>query len=826
MTGTQLKTAAGFLVAACLFMALSVSGASAQTMTEPAWPRRIEVPEGTVVIYQPQLDSFRGDMLTGRAAISVQLQGAAEPVFGAMWFNARVSTDRDNRLVTFEELNITKIHFADAGAAREDEVKQIILAGVKDWDTTISLDRVLAALRLTEQEKMASTALMNNPPKIVFSDTPAVLVSIDGEPKLEPVEGATLMRVVNTPFLIAYDTATRDYYLRSGEDWVTAKAVTGPWADIQTVPDSVDKLFADAQPTAPAEETEQGEASAKPRIVVATSPTELIVTDGQPEFQTIFGTDLLYVANTTSNVFVDTSTQDMYLLLSGRWFRSKTMKGPFAYVPSGELPADFAKIPAGSPKSDVLAFVAGTDEAEEAVMDTQIPQTAAIKKADAQLTVQYDGAPEFTPIEGTRLAYAANTTNEVVYAPPNYYCCQDGVWFQASAAAGPWTICTSIPTEIYTIPPSCPLYNVTYVRIFDSTPDVVYVGYYPGYLGCYVYGDTIVWGTGYVYPSWYGRRYNSWPHTYGCAAVYNPYTCSWGFDFGFDGCWLGIGGWWSTRDWWGVGGYRHADWDWRRHERRERFRREGGFTRGRGEGEFERGGERPRGGGFGGEERTGPGREGRGEGEDRIGRGRGENIYERRGDVIAGGRRGRRSREGPSTIEQPTVTPEPGRERPERGLPGSEAPRREPPGREPSAQIVTEPSRGEFGGRRERPPRNDVVTNREGEVYRRSLEGWQRRENKSWSQEDTGRQQQRELDREIKARNRGESRTRSFEEFRNSAPSIERSAPSRGASGGDERGGPGGEIRGGVERGGGGEMRGGEERSGGGGRGGRGGGRR
>lgn len=53
---------------------------------------------------------------------------------------------------------------------------------------------------------------------------------------------------------------------------------------------------------------------------------------------------------------------------------------------------------------------------------------------------------------------------------------------------GPWTVSTEVPQAVNTIPPSSPVYNVRYVYIYDHTPDVVFTGYTPGYLGSYVRG--------------------------------------------------------------------------------------------------------------------------------------------------------------------------------------------------------------------------------------------------------------------------------------------------------------------------------------------------
>jgi hypothetical protein len=122
-------------------------------------------------------------------------------------------------------------------------------------------------------------------------------------------------------------------------------------------------------------------------------------------------------------------------------------------------------------------------------------------------------------------------------------------------------VADSIPKEIETIPPDSPVYNVKYVHIYDSTPDTVYTGYTPGYQGSYVYGDTVVYGTGYAYPAWTGAYYFPWPITWGFAPIYDPYYGGWGFGWGFGagfvtGIGWGIGwGWGSCCGWgWGWGG--------------------------------------------------------------------------------------------------------------------------------------------------------------------------------------------------------------------------------------------------------------------------------
>ncbi|HXZ26079.1 MAG TPA: hypothetical protein VEI24_07660, partial [Nitrospiria bacterium] len=142
--------------------------------------------------------------------------------------------------------------------------------------------------------------------------------------------------------------------------------------------------------------------------------------------------------------------------------------------------------------------------------------------------------------------------------PQSYYSVQNGVWFVAPSPTGPWSVATDVPAVIYSIPPSSPLYYVTYVRVYGSTPDEVYEGYTPGYLGTVVSpDDTVVYGTGYDYPPYIGTYWIGWPYTYGFDAAFT-WDVFWGFGFGFAAA--AFWGAWCN-PWWGPIGwgwhYRH-----------------------------------------------------------------------------------------------------------------------------------------------------------------------------------------------------------------------------------------------------------------------------
>src|SRR5258707_7773253 len=122
----------------------------------------------------------------------------------------------------------------------------------------------------------------------------------------------------------------------------------------------------------------------------------------------------MMVEDSDNALFLCDSDQHYYVLLSGRWFKSSTVVGPWEFVPYKQLPGDFAKIPPTHPKANVLVSVPGTPQAKEAVIANSIPQTATVQRREAKLDVTYDGAPVFRPITGTPLQYAVNTQVPVI----------------------------------------------------------------------------------------------------------------------------------------------------------------------------------------------------------------------------------------------------------------------------------------------------------------------------------------------------------------------------------------------------------------------------
>lgn len=522
------------------------------------WPLELDDQGMHIVLYQPQPESLQGDKLSARAAVSVERAGDSEPKFGAIWLEARVSTDRDARTVTALDVKVPRVKFSDTNAELDAALAKVVQDELSKQRHTYSLDKLLTTLEAADATG-GPADLRHVAPRIVVAKEPTVLVSLDGEPKMSAIDGSRVMRVVNTPFVMLFDPPNKTYYLRTGDTWAKAGSIEGPWLAEPAPPSEVTSALPPPQVETDAA-ADVPKSSAPARILVATEPTELVVCDGEPQWSPLAGNDLLFLTNTNSDVFMLVRTQHVFVLLAGRWFESASLdKGPWTYVPADKLPEEFARIPPNSAKRSVRSFVGGTDEAREALLDATIPQTSIVQRSEAHCVVTYDGAPRFEPIAGSPLRYAVNTNSSVLEFGGKFYCCSEAVWFVADSALGPWIVCTAVPKEVYSIPPSCPIYPVRYVYVYDSTPEVVYVGYLPGYVGCYVAGPTIVYGTGYFYPGWYGASYYAWPHTYGYCPHYDPWTCDW--TLGFSSGWAASPFWFQASfgfghtGWWGPCGF-------------------------------------------------------------------------------------------------------------------------------------------------------------------------------------------------------------------------------------------------------------------------------
>jgi hypothetical protein len=536
-----------------LFFFLLMYTTFSYAQADAEWPVTSTFNGNEITVYQPQPDSFANNRLSARAAISILQSGQNKPVFGVIWMDCIVSADRDQRMVYFDRTTVSNVKFPDQ---IDDKTSQalttIVQNAVPSMQMKMQQDQLLASLNANQQEQSINKNFKTNAPEMIFVKEPSVLILIDGDPRFQHVTDTKVQRVINTPFFIATENQKK-YYLAGGDIWYEAADVKGPWNHVNSVPHPVKDVYETYKKQSDGSSDSmfvKESVTVIPKIFVRTTPAELIESSGDLNMQAIQGASLLYASNTENDLFMDIASQKYFILLSGRWFSSGSLSSTgWTYVPSDQLPAEFSKISEGAAKDNILPFVAGTNQAKDAILDASIPQTAQVDRTKATCTVTYDGDPQFEQISGTNLYYGVNTSSSVILYNNIYYVCENAVWFQGNSPGGPWIVADNIPNEIHNIPPSSPVYNVKYVYIYSSTPQYVYVGYTPGYTGCYVYGSTIVYGTGYNYNPWYNSYYYPRMSTYGFNYRYNPY---YGWSLGFA---MSSGGAYNWCGGYGYGGY-------------------------------------------------------------------------------------------------------------------------------------------------------------------------------------------------------------------------------------------------------------------------------
>jgi hypothetical protein len=544
-------------VATCLLPA-GVSGVEragefeAGTHSTP-WPMQVSGTDNSFVIYPPQFHSWEGNRLQGRAAVSVQAQDSEQPGFGMLALSARTAVDAASGMVTIGGITIDDAEFPASGNRAADYAALLQRQlGAQSWQ--VAQERLQSDIAIDRAARQANAQpLRHDAPHIIHTQRPAILIPVDGAPVLREVPDTALMRVINTRALILFDRSTQQHFLYAAGNWMSARNLEGPWtpaARISPELEQAKELIAQQNLVDLLEDEDLRGSGELPAIHVSTTPAELLQTDGAPEYSPVAGTRLLYVINSPQNILFDLESQQHYALISGRWFRSPRLDLPgWTHVPATQLPADFAMIPGDHPLAGTRAAVAGTPEAREAVIANAVPEVAGIDRATAGLEVSYDGPASFRPIEGTALQYAVNSPTPVIRASENaFFALDNGVWFVAGSPYGPWTVATLIPPEIYAIPRSSPLHYVTYVRIYGDTPDTVYVGYTPGYVGSYVADyNVVVYGTGWAYRPWIGSVWYGAPVTwgYGFTVIYSWWNPWWS--------WTPV--YWSYapyyRPWWG-----------------------------------------------------------------------------------------------------------------------------------------------------------------------------------------------------------------------------------------------------------------------------------
>ena len=518
---------------------LILTGRAADAATPPpgaepmaAWPHQLVQNGAHITVYEPQtIDWVNHATLRARAAVAITPPGQSKPFMGTIEVSGATEVDTDANLVYFTNPTLISSSFPSLDTSQAYQLQTRIAAFLTLMPPKIiPLNTVLLSLN---EKPVASPPLNNTPPPIFYSAQAASLVVFDGEPVMAPIASTGLTYAVNTNWDVIQDQANGGtWYLLNNGIWLVAQAYTGPYQPAGSLPPAFSQIpndanFGEIRRNVPGKPPG---ADALPVIFISTKPAEIIVTSGAPVFTAVPQTALQAVTNTGAVLFRYTPTATFYYLVSGRWFSASSLYGPWTFA-TPNLPPDFSRLSPDGAYGNLLASVPGTTAAQAAVLKAQVPTQATLTRSTTKVTVTYAGAPNFAAIPGTAMTYATNTAFQVIGAEGKYYCCYQGAWFVAAAPSGPWALAAAVPPVIYTIPPTSPVYNVTYVQVYGSTPAAVTYGYTAGYMMGFVTAGILAFGTGYYYPPYvaYGRVPVYYPYAYSYAGNvhYNTATGAW-----------------------------------------------------------------------------------------------------------------------------------------------------------------------------------------------------------------------------------------------------------------------------------------------------------
>jgi hypothetical protein len=245
------------------------------------------------------MEEWVGNRWLARAAFSVSNGPSSQPNYGVLWFQARTEIDKAKRLVSFTEIEITRVTFPSA-PDKSGAYQGALQSHVAQKGEVIALDRVVTDIAANPAESTGSGyEVKNDPPKIFFSTKPALLILIDGAPVLRSVAGTDLERVINTRALLLNDRRTGKFYLRLMDGWLEAGNVNGQWQPAANAPEYLNKALEIA---AASKQVDLLEGSGPvPDIYVSNVAAELLQTRGEPQIAAIPNTQLIYVSNSDND---------------------------------------------------------------------------------------------------------------------------------------------------------------------------------------------------------------------------------------------------------------------------------------------------------------------------------------------------------------------------------------------------------------------------------------------------------------------------------------------------------------------------------------------
>ncbi len=188
-------------------------------------------------------------------------------------------------------------------------------------------------------------------------------------------------------------------------------------------------------------------ASAGPAILFVTTPTILVLVDGQPVLSPIAGVNAERVANTRA-LIVKAGPQ-FFLTALNLWYGAAAIEGPWTYLDNPPPILAQARDAAAATRMVDLMLP------EPGMPQPATPPAIRVSTVPMDL-IETDGPPQLFPVEGASLLQVKNTDDAIFLdlKVSQYYVLLANQWFTAKSLYGPWAAVAAqnLPPDLAKMP--------------------------------------------------------------------------------------------------------------------------------------------------------------------------------------------------------------------------------------------------------------------------------------------------------------------------------------------------------------------------------------
>lgn len=214
--------------------------------------------------------------------------------------------------------------------------------------------------------------------------------------------------------------------------------------DRQELVISLDRLVA-AVAAAEQQAREATPSDEVPPIFFSTEPAVIMMFLGEPAFEPVGDTGLLFATNTNWDVFMTTGgTPAYYFRMDENWYTTSDARQG-SWEPVARLPEAFGKLPKDENWEETVANIPGKP--------AEGPMKVFYSDQPAELAVS-DGKPSLSPLVGANLLYVKNTEADLFFhtASARYYFLSAGRWFVSQSLGEGWAFANELPDEFSRVP--------------------------------------------------------------------------------------------------------------------------------------------------------------------------------------------------------------------------------------------------------------------------------------------------------------------------------------------------------------------------------------